>query len=341
MATKSVAVIGAGGMGRFHADVLAALPGIELAAIADPFPHPDLEVHRANGVEITTDVDACASSGWDGVVIASPDETHAALTIAALDAGSRVLCEKPLSHDLDGARAVVAKEAEIGERRVQVGFMRQVDPAHTALAERLSAMGELHYLRCTHRNTNAEARPPEVVVVNSLIHDLHTVRWLGGDIAEVDARVTPRPGGLDHVLLVLRLANGATATVEFSDNVSAYSVVVEATTSAGIVSSTHTPEPQPRSEGRATDAASGAAAESTERSESTIVGNVVGEVDWFGWFADAYRIQDRLWVESLSAPAASGPSAVDGLAAQLVAEAAIASIAEGRAVAVEPLGDDG
>ncbi len=310
---KKLAVIGAGGMGRFHADTLAALPGVELAAIADPFPHPDLDAHKANGVDITVDVEGCAAAGWDGVVIASPDDTHADLTLLALDAGSRVLCEKPLSHDLDGARAVIDKELELGSRRVQVGFMREVDPAHSMLAEQLPALGELHYLRCTHRNTNAEARPPATVLVQSLIHDIHTVHWLGGKVVDVDARAVPRPGGLMHVLLVLRLESGATATVEFSDDSYAYDVEVEVTGLNGMAMTSAPQRPRLRIDG----------------DYRTPIGD-----DWFGWFADAYRIQDRQWVESLDAPAAIGPSAVDGLAAQLVAEAALTSIANGGSVEV-------
>ena len=311
MSVKRVAVLGAGGMGRFHAETLMSLPGVELAAVADPFPHPDLEGY---GVEIMTDVEACATTGWDGVVIASPDDTHADLTLLALDAGSRVLCEKPLSHNLDGARAVVEAEARFAKRWVQVGFMREVDPAHLALAEELAKLGDLQYLRCSHRNTNAEPRPPEVVVVNSLIHDLHTVRWLGGDITSVDARVTPRPGGLDHVLLVLSLASGATATVEFSDDTYAYEVEVEATAAGGMVTTSAPQRPRLRVNG----------------DHRTPIGD-----DWFGWFADAYRVQDRQWVESLSHDEASGPSAADGLAAQIAAEATIESITTGVPVAIE------
>jgi myo-inositol 2-dehydrogenase/D-chiro-inositol 1-dehydrogenase len=330
---KQVAVIGAGGMGRFHATTLLDLPGIELAAVADPFPHADLD---KLGVPVMTDVAACAAHGWDGVVIASPDETHAELTLAALDAGSRVLCEKPLSDDLAGARAVIDKEVSIGERRVQVGFMREVDPAHVALAGQLASLGDLQYLRCTHRNTNADARPPATVLVQSLIHDIHTVRWLGGEIVDVDARAIPRPDGLLHVLLILRLASGATATVEFSDDGPAYSVLVEATTPEGIVSSRGSAEPKPRSEGRATGIASGATAEQPKRSDAAIVGSEATELDWFGWFAEAYRIQDRAWVASLDDPEATGPSALDGLAAQLVGEAASTSLDSGARVAVQP-----
>ena len=302
---KQVAVIGAGGMGRFHADTMINVPGVKLAAIADPYPHPDLERFD---VPVSTDVHACAAEGWDGVIIASPDSTHAELTIAALDAGSRVLCEKPLSNDLAGARAVIDKEVSIGQRRVQVGFMREVDPAHLAFAAQLADLGDLHYLRCSHRNTNEVARPPEAVIVQSLIHDIHTIHWLAGRVVDVDARSTPRPGGLTHVLLVLRLASGATATIEFSDDTYAYEVEVEATAAKGMVTTSAPQRPRLRIDG----------------DHRTPIG-----LDWFGWFADAYRIQDRRWVASLDDPEATGPSALDGLAAQLVAEAAVTSLIQG------------
>lgn len=308
---KSVAVIGAGGMGQFHAEMLQALPGVELAAIADPYPSA---AATALGVPVLTDPLACAAQGWDGVVIASPDDTHAELTLAALAAGSRVLCEKPLSHDIAGAQAVVDLEVAQGLRRVQVGFMREYDQPHRGLQQQLAGLGDLHYLRCTHRNSNTVARPPTTVLVQSVIHDIHTIRWLGGEIVEVDARSIPRPGGLLHVLLVLKLDSGATASVEFSDDVPAYCVQVEATTVDGIVSSEGSCEPAPSPQTQLV--------ERTERH------------DWFAWFTQAYRSQDEEWVESLSAPSASGPSAWDGIAAQLVSDAAGVSLATHKPVAV-------
>ena len=248
------------------------------------------------------------------MVIASPDETHADLTLLALDAGSRVLCEKPLSDDLAGARAVVDHEVADGFRRVQIGFMREYDPAHLGVAEQLSGLGALHLLRSTHRNTNAHARPPRQVIVQSLIHDLHTVHWLAGDIVDVDARAIGRPGGLLHVLLVLRLASGATATIEFSDQTYAYEVEVEATADRGMVTTSAPQRPRLRLDG----------------DHRTPIGD-----DWFGWFAPAYQIQDRAWVASLDGPAATGPSAWDGLRAQLGAEAALASLDSGTPIEVD------
>jgi myo-inositol 2-dehydrogenase/D-chiro-inositol 1-dehydrogenase len=311
--TKKIAVIGAGGMGQFHAATLAKIPGVELAAVCDVVPETAQAMANLYDTKLALDPAAVATTGYDGVVIASPDNTHAELTLLALGAGSRVLCEKPLSDTVAGAQAVVDAEAKLGERRVQLGFMREYDAAHIGLAIELAKLGPLQYLRCTHRNTNEIARSPEVVLVQSLVHDIHTVHWLAGPVSSVDARVTERPGGLAHVLLVMRIASGATATVEFSDNTYAYEVEVEATTENAMVTTSAPQRPRLRIDG----------------DHRTPIGD-----DWFGWFADAYRTQDAAWVESLSGPAAVGPSAQDSLTAQKVAEAALESIANGGEVQV-------
>ena len=205
---------------------------------------------------------------------------------------------------MPAAEAVLARELELGSRRVQVGLMRQFDPDHIAFAGRLAELGPAQYLRCTHRNDNDFLRNPEVVIVQSLIHDIHTLRWLAGEIVEVDARLVSREAGndaVDHVVAFLRMASGISASIEFSDRGPGYSVDVEASTHHGLINVTDA-DPSP---------------------------------DWFGWFADAYRIQDRAWVESLDDAEASGPSAWDGLAAQRVASAALESLERRVSISVE------
>ena len=48
--------------------------------------------------------------------------------------------------------------------------------------------------------------------------------------------------------------------------------------------------------------------------------------DWFGRFAEAYRIEAAVWLDSIAGPTAIGPSAWDGLVAERVVEAAIESL---------------
>lgn len=314
-----IAVIGAGGMGSFHARTLASIPNAEVAVLADPFGDNVEVVAREVGARVERDPSAAAvDDDVDAVVIASPDETHAELTLAAIEAGKRVLCEKPLATTVEDGRAVVDAEVALGHRVVQLGFMREYDLPHRQVAEAIEGDEPLHLIRSLHRNTNAESRTDLAVVGQSIVHDLHTIRFLSGrEVERVSAYATRRDdGGLRHVVLMCALAGGGHGMVEFDDDGFAYEVAVDVTAGSATV----------------TTAGPVRAIERRDAAVSTTIGR-----DWFGWFADAYRVQDTAWVASLAEPAASGPSTWDGLAAQVVVDAALESLETGETVAVEPM----
>ena len=58
--------------------------------------------------------------------------------------------------------------------------------------------------------------------------------------------------------------------------------------------------------------------------------------DWFGWFADAYRIQDQAWVTSIRNGSATGPSTWDGYRAQVVVDAIRRSLDDQVTVSIAP-----
>jgi myo-inositol 2-dehydrogenase/D-chiro-inositol 1-dehydrogenase len=314
-----VGVIGVGGMGSFHAHTLAALAHVDVVAVADPHrPNADA-VAAALGCEALTDPMALATdSTIDGVVIASPDATHADLAIAAMEAGTWVLCEKPLATTIADARRVVDAEARRGSRRIQVGFMREYDPAHVQLLAELPDVGRIDALRAVHRNSNDRRRPLAQIVGQSMVHDIHSVRFLTRE--EITAVHAFGAGAADesfrHVLAVCRLTSGAHAVLEFDDAGFAYEVAVEVLGSDG-------------------DVLTGGPTRAIRRRKGS-VDTYIGP-DWFAWFAEAYRAQDQAWVASIAAGAAVGPSAWDGLVAQHVVEAIIGSLATGESVALEPL----
>jgi len=70
----------------------------------------------------------------DYVTIASPEHQHAVMTLAALDAGKGVYCEKPMTHTIPEAMAVVKKQAET-KLPVQVGVQRMSDDSYSSAAE--------------------------------------------------------------------------------------------------------------------------------------------------------------------------------------------------------------
>jgi myo-inositol 2-dehydrogenase/D-chiro-inositol 1-dehydrogenase len=314
-----VAVVGVGGMGSFHARTLARLTHVELVAVADPI------VDNANrlAAELGCLADAdpyrvAGDGGLDGVVIASPDHTHADLAVTALEAGLWVLCEKPLATTLADAWRVVDAERAIGERRVQLGFMREYDPAHVQLMATLAELGPIDAIRAVHRNTNATRRPIAQIVGQSMVHDIHSVRFItGAEIRSVHAfGAGAADGSFRHTLAVCQLDSGAHAMVEFDDAGFAYDVSVEVLAQHG-------------------DVLTGPPTRAVKRSQGNTeihLGN-----DWFAWFGDAYRAQDRAWTDSISERVATGPSTWDGLVAHAVVEAVLASLATGTTVEVEPL----
>jgi len=307
-----VGVIGAGGMGREHVSNLVARPDVEVSVVADINVENAAAVAAIAGAHTSTDPLALVrSTTVDAVVIASPDETHAELTIAAIESGLHVFCEKPVASTVEDAQRVLEVEAAAGGPLVQVGFMRQYDPAHLQVFDALAAVGRLQHVRCVHRNTNDQwSRPLEVVLTQSLIHDVHTVRWLSGsEFVSVMTYVVGRRRPVDHLTVVGSLADGTTATLEFVEAAYGYDVEIEVTAEEGMVVCSQPGQPIVRQ----------------QHSLHRFVGD-----DWFGRFSEAYRLEIDDWVGGALAGEVRGPTTVDGVAAQRVVAAAIRSFRTGQ-----------
>lgn len=316
MQVVRVGVIGTGGMGSFHARVLAAMARTEVVAVADPIASG--RDRLADELDCSAHADPfelLARDDLDGVVIASPDHTHADLAVVAVERRLWTLCEKPLATDLDEAERVVAAERAAGDRRIQLGFMREYDPSHVALAAALPAIGSVDVVRAVHRNCSPQRRPIAQLVGQSMVHDFHSVRFLlGQEIVSVQTFVSGLEGDwARHLLAVCALSGGGHAMVEFDDAGFAYEVRFEVS-------------------GRAGDLATNVPAQLERRGHGSIE-QVIGD-DWFGRFAEAYRLQDAAWIASVRAGAAAGPSALDGWRAQAVVDATLESLRSGGPVAV-------
>jgi myo-inositol 2-dehydrogenase/D-chiro-inositol 1-dehydrogenase len=310
--TIRVGVIGAGGMGREHIRNLAAIDGVDIVVVADVDAGAALDAAGLCGAAASTDAaDVAADSRLDGVVIASPDHTHADLTVAAVERGRFVLCEKPLASNVADAERVVAAEVAVGRPLVQVAFMRQYDPAHLQVRSAMTELGPIRHVRAVHRNTNHQwERPLELVFSQSLIHDVHTARWLTGtEFSSITAQVVSGPRPVEHVVLLGAMADGSTVTSEFVEATYGYDVEVEVTCEGGVVSATQPSQPVVRSEGAAHQH--------------------IGD-DWFGRFREAYRLEVEDWIAGIRAGEVHGSTSIDGLAAQRVVDAAIRSAASGK-----------
>jgi myo-inositol 2-dehydrogenase/D-chiro-inositol 1-dehydrogenase len=302
-------------MGSFHARSLATLPDVEIVAVADVRDSAARALSDAVGGTPTTDaLGVAAMPDLDGLVIASPEDSHEALAMAAFEHGTRVLCEKPLAVGVDACQRIVDAEIAIGRRLLQLGLMRVYDRAHVQLATEVAELGELHHIRCVHRNVHEVRRTAQLILNQSLVHDIHSLRWLANrQIVRVTTLATPNTDHVDHLLVTAEFEGGGHATIEFSEHSFAYEVSVEVEAQLG-------------------GAVMAPVMRTTVRRDGSSGVNI--GTDWFERFADAYRIEDSVWLDSLTAEAAVGPSAWDGLVAERVVEAAIESLRRRQPVEV-------
>ncbi len=247
--TLNVGVIGAGFMGKAHSLAYAAMPMFFWPAPAIP--------HRKIIAEVTEERAADAAqrfgfeshtSDWRRVVddpsvdlvdIATPNDTHPEIAVAALGAGKHVICEKPLARNVEEARVMYEAALSAGVVHM-VAFNYRRTPA-VALAKKLideGAIGDLLNFRGTYlQDWSADPSSPrswrfqkEVAGSGALgdigSHVLDIARYLVGEVAAVTAvlqtYISERPiqtGVADQLAAAEKLDGVATAAVDVDDEV--------------------------------------------------------------------------------------------------------------------------
>jgi myo-inositol 2-dehydrogenase/D-chiro-inositol 1-dehydrogenase len=332
MSDLRVAVLGVGIMGADHVARLSTrISGARVAVVNDYVTEKAEQIAAAiPGCRAVVDpLDAIADPDVDAVVLATPGPTHEKQLLACLEHGKPVLCEKPLTTDVETALGVVRREAELGRRLIQVGFMRRFDHEYTQLKALLDGgeLGRALVLHCAHRNP---AVPPTfdsaMVVRDSLVHEVDVTRFLFDEeitsIQIIKPAANPgAPQGLaDPQIAIMRTASGRHVDVElFVTTGVAYEVRTEVVAEKG----------------------------------SAMIGLDVGLVrrnapgNWGGQiapgfrerFGQAYDTEFQRWVDAVAAGAGSanftdGPTAWDGYAAAAVCEAGVESLNSGLPVDV-------
>ena len=328
MSDLRIAVLGVGMMGADHvARITSRISGARVAVVNDYVTEKAEEIAASiDGCRAVVDpLDAIADPEVDAVVLATPGPTHEKQLLACLEHGKPVLCEKPLTTDVETALGVVTREAELGRRLIQVGFMRRFDHEYAGLKTLLDSgdLGRALVLHCAHRNP---AVPPSfdsaMIVRDSLVHEVDVTRFLFDEEIVSIQIVTPSanpaaPQGLaDPQIAILRTASGRHVDVElFVTTGVAYEVRTEVVAEKG----------------------------------SAMIGLDVGLVrktapgSWGGAitpsfkerFGQAYDTEIQRWVDAVVAGVnVDGPGAWDGYAAAAVCEAGVESLNTGLPVDV-------
>ncbi len=245
-----IGLIGAGRIGRLHAEHLAyRLKDAELVSVSDVYIESAKRCAEEFGIgKYFRDYqDVLSDSNIDAVVISSPTDTHAEIIEAAARAGKHIFCEKPIALDIDQIDRAL-KAVEEAEVKLQIGFNRRFDPNFWRIKNLIESgkIGKPHILRITSRDP--EPPPIEYVKVSGgifldmTIHDFDMARYLFGEVEEVFATgevlVDPeigKSGDIDTALVFLKFKNGAIGSIDNSRRaVYGYDQRVEAFGSGGV-----------------------------------------------------------------------------------------------------------
>jgi len=86
--------------------------------------------------------------GLDAVIVTTPNDVHAEIAIAAVEAGKHTLCEKPMTTDLDDARAMVAAQKKANVRTM-IGYTKRFFKGTRFLYDflRREDLGRIYHVR--------------------------------------------------------------------------------------------------------------------------------------------------------------------------------------------------
>jgi myo-inositol 2-dehydrogenase/D-chiro-inositol 1-dehydrogenase len=331
--TIRFALLGAGRIGKVHAKAITSNPGARLAAVADAMPKAAEAIADQYGCEVRTIDEILASADIDAVVICTPTDTHADLIETFAKAKKAIFCEKPIDLNVERVKAclrVVAAE----KATLMVGFNRRFDPHFMAVRKAIDegAIGEVEMVTIISRDP---APPPAEYAMRSggifrdmTIHDFDMARFLLGEeietvMAQGSSLVDPaigRAGDHDSVSVMLSTATGKHATISNSRRAAyGYDQRIEAHGSLGSV------------------------AAENQRAVSIEIATKAGYtrpplLDFFMTrYIDAYANEIAAFIDAIGGKRAARPDGDDGLKALALADAALKSVAEGRAVKVSEI----
>jgi myo-inositol 2-dehydrogenase/D-chiro-inositol 1-dehydrogenase len=229
----SIGVIGAGRIGKIHAENIARfIPQAKLEGIADIKLTAEQEAWgRGLGARIISREpgDLFKDPGIEAVIVCSSTDTHADLTIAAAEAGKQIFCEKPIDLSVPKVKTAIAAAKKAGVK-LQIGFNRRFDHNFARIREHTlsGAVGQVQIVKISSRDP---APPPPAYVavsggifIDMMIHDFDMARFqAGSEITEVYAAgavlVDPeigKAGDVDTAMVTLQFANGALGVIDNS-----------------------------------------------------------------------------------------------------------------------------
>jgi predicted dehydrogenase len=325
--------IGLMSLAHHHAEAylesLPHLPGVEITGLADDDRERGQRTARQFGARWFESYESLLDTKPDGVVICSENNRHRPLAEMAADAGSHVLCEKPLATTVEDCRAMINACDKAGVKLMTAFPMRFSAPL-LEVKSRLDAgeLGQVYCFNCTnqgelprkHRDWFVDqALAGGGAVMDHTVHLADILRWyLSSEVVEVYAQ-TNRIFHADEVavetggLLMLTFANGVFATVDCSWSKPPYFPTWGGLTFELI-------------------AERGAVQVDAFRQNLTVYRHDLGRAAWLNWGSDANGAMIADFVAAIRENRPPRVTGVDGYRAVQVALAAYQSVQSGQPV---------
>jgi len=227
-----VGIIGAGLQARRRALVFKDSPDGELVIVA--------AAHLERAKRLATPIGCKATDDWkrvtesddiDVVIVCTPPHLHAPISIAAMEKGKHVLCEKPLARTIDEAKEML-DAAKRNNVKLKCGFNHRFHPS-VKQARRVfdeGVIGELNFLRCRYGicgrpGYEKEWRAnPEIVggghLMEQGIHGIDLFRWFAGDFSQAVGFTSTRFWKMtpleDNAFALFKTAKGQIASLHSS-----------------------------------------------------------------------------------------------------------------------------
>ena len=109
---QGIGIIGYGGMGSWHADLIQRIPQLALVGVYDIDEKRQAAAKEKNIHSYSSLEELLADPAILLVTIATPNDTHLPLVLQALNAGKHVVCEKPVAMNAGEVRQMAEKAAE-------------------------------------------------------------------------------------------------------------------------------------------------------------------------------------------------------------------------------------
>jgi len=215
-----VGIVGAGHMGKVHAQMLAGDKRATLTGIVDI----EKEAREALAAEFKTkafaSLDDLVGEGVNAIYITTPNTTHTELTLQVLKKNIHIFCEKPMATNFQDAKRIL-KLLESKNIVYQVGHNRRFAPAYK-FAKSLIQNGKFIPYSAHVKMNRGELKNPSWVsdpnitggfLYESTIHLLDMVRWLLGDVKKVECIGKKSVyKEIDDFALLLTFTSGGIAT---------------------------------------------------------------------------------------------------------------------------------